>query len=75
MDKKGNKFTIMSFSNLRDDQKVIKIMAFGDIHKSHWKTQLGQGIYCLELTIVQETIHRPLDSSSLNRSCSSHHKS
>ena len=44
MDKKGNKFTIMSFSNLRDDQKVIKIMAFGDIHKSHWKTQLGQGI-------------------------------
>ena len=45
VDKKGNKFTIMSFSNLRDDQKVIKIMAFGDIHKSHWKTQLGKGIH------------------------------
>ena len=43
VDKKGNKFTIMSFSNLRDDQKVIKIMAFGDIHKSHWKTQLVNG--------------------------------
>lgn len=41
VDKKGNPFTIFSFSNLRDIPKVIKIMAFGEFHKSFWKTQVG----------------------------------
>lgn len=31
VDKKGNKFTIFSLSNMRDIPKVIKIMAFGEV--------------------------------------------
>ena len=30
VDKKGNKFSILSISNLRDIPKVVKIMAFGE---------------------------------------------
>ena len=31
VDKKGNKFTIFSISNLRDIPKVVKIMAFSEV--------------------------------------------
>ena len=39
VDKKGNKFTIFTLTNLRDIPKTVKIMAFGEV--SHFAT-LGQ---------------------------------
>ena len=31
VDKKGNKFTIFTLTNLRDIPKTVKIMAFGEV--------------------------------------------
>ena len=47
VDKKGNKFTIFSFSNLRDIPKTISVMAFGQVHTDHWKTQIGAAVLLL----------------------------
>ena len=43
----SSKFTIFSFSNLRDIPKTITIMGFGQVHTDHWKTQIGAAVLLL----------------------------